>query len=336
MAVVQLLMGVLRRVHANPELRNIYVNPRRADQALIYIPDCWVTRPLDEAGQVMFGRIARVLGCLPKITQQDVQDAASGVRQSCAQHMPQLAKASRGVLSAHLENVRQLTIDGCDWLGTRDDSGELLSYFGDEWTGHLTPGMLITAAEAASGDIAVADAAEQTRWEQTSRALLQCAQYVLYGQPVNLTLLPFTDDEVYVHQHKGWVVQSRLSTAIELLRRIAAILDDQLDGVARTPLTVLRPWLRERFPEFVRSPSGAATAERIMTCYLISAERYYGGLPRTADKLDRREAARSLLAASSATLPAVPTTTIDRMGPGPPGRIILMDDELDELLGFSL
>jgi len=75
-AVVQLLMGILRQVHADPQERNVYVNPRRGDQALVYIPEHWVTCALDEAGPAMYRRIAE---SPPVQINQEPQNAQGGI-----------------------------------------------------------------------------------------------------------------------------------------------------------------------------------------------------------------------------------------------------------------
>ena len=149
-AVVQLLMGILRRIHADPLERNVYMNPRRSDQALIYIPEHWVTCQLDEAGQAMFRRIAEVLGCLPRQVPPALRTMATAARQSCATSAPELARASRAALSAHLENVRHPSTAGVDWLGLSADEAESLAFFGQEWTAHMQSQVVAAAAEAAS------------------------------------------------------------------------------------------------------------------------------------------------------------------------------------------
>ena len=52
--VVSSLMELVKRAHAPAEARNIYINPKRADQALALTAGGWATLPLAEATTVLF------------------------------------------------------------------------------------------------------------------------------------------------------------------------------------------------------------------------------------------------------------------------------------------
>ena len=53
--IVDVLMDLVKRAHIPPEARNVYLNPRRGDQALACTPDgAWATLPLTEATRALF------------------------------------------------------------------------------------------------------------------------------------------------------------------------------------------------------------------------------------------------------------------------------------------
>lgn len=318
-AIVQLLMGILRQVHSDPRERNVYVNPRRGDQALVYIPEHWVTCPLDDAGQAMFRRIADRLGCLPQAAPSAVKSVANAALQSCEKEVSGLAKASRVALVAHLENLRHASVVGLDWLGTGPDDEESLAFFGQERTKHLTPTILAAAVELATGLDRLSQITETNGSELATKALMECARYVVHRHSSNLTVLMSRDGQVYIHERLGWKIYDREVIAIRLLSRIAGILDDQLDGAGKTPLTNLRPWLREKLVE-VANTSEAAT--NILENYLASAQNYYGSLRPKNDIHDRREEARRLI--------------MNQKEVALSDQSVLSEMDLEELLGFAV
>lgn len=341
LGVSRLLVEVLKQVHAHPSERNVYLNPRRADQALVFIPSRWSAWPLEEATQVMFGRIQEVLRCASKASERDVASAVEGAHRGCEGRLPQLARASRSQMSAHLENVRQATATGEDWLGTGGDSEVQPAYIGKEFPDHLKSSMLAAALEAASGVYAESDVQEETAVDQTSRALAECARYLLHARPKNLTVLPHgVPDLVYVHERDlGWIEWPRAAAAEAILRRAAAVLDDQLYEAKASPLTAMRPWLRSRLREVLTSAAGREAAERVIAHWLASATRYYGSLPRTTNPHDRKEAARRILAGEGPCPPRPepedPTPALEYI-PGSPSNRELSEAELADILGFAI
>ena len=60
--VTELLMDLTRRAHADPAARNIYLNPRRADQALVHKKSgTWEVLPLAEATRLIFDGVAATI-----------------------------------------------------------------------------------------------------------------------------------------------------------------------------------------------------------------------------------------------------------------------------------
>ena len=60
--VTELLMDLTRRAHADPAARNVYLNPRRADQALVHKKTgSWEVLPLVEATRLIFDGVAATI-----------------------------------------------------------------------------------------------------------------------------------------------------------------------------------------------------------------------------------------------------------------------------------
>ena len=332
--VTRLMVEILKRVHSDPRERNVYLNPTRSDQALVYVPTNWTAQPLEEAAQSMFERIRELLADAQQAT-EGVNSAVEGARRGCEEKLPQLAKASRGQLSAHLENVRRATAAGEDWLGTGGVPADQPAFIGKEFAGHLKGAMLAPALEQAAAVYSPSDVEEGTAVEKTSRALAECSRYILHTRPKNLTVMEVRG-ELYAHEREaGWVPWPRERAAVVLLRRAAAALDNHLHSAPASPLVALRPWLRERLPEVLSSPSGLEAGARVLHHYAASAARYYPSLPRVQDPHDRRESARRLLAGEPQLRYDSPAA--DHPGGAPavecrPGA--LTDEEVEELLGW--
>ena len=295
LGVSRLLVEILKRVHSNPRERNVYLNPGRADQALVFIPSSWSAQPLEEATQSMFARIRKILDGAGRSSEQRTASAVAGARRGCANNLPQLARASRGQVSAHLENVRRATASGEDWLGTGGEPSDQPSFIGKEMAGHVDAAMLMPALEQATGIYSPHDASEDRAPGQAVRAITECARYVLYNNSENLTVLE-ANGRLYAHEHEaGWVEWARERAAAALFNRAAAILASKLREEPATPLVALRPWLGEKLPEVLASPQGTEAAARVLAHYAAAAARYYSALPRVQDPHDRKESARRIL-----------------------------------------
>jgi len=330
LGVSRLLVEILKRVHSNPRERNVYLNPARADQALVFIPSNWSAQPLEEATQAMFARIRALLEEADQGAERGVRSAVSGARRGCEGKLPQLARASRSQLTAHLENVRRATASGEDWLGTGGDPSDQPAFIGKEMAGHLEASMLIPAMEQASGIYSASDVSDQTAQSQASSALAECARYMLHGRPTNLTVVD-TGEELYAHEHvAGWVPWSRTRAAEAILRKAARTLINCLRSAPDSPLMALRPWLCARLDEVLSSREGREAGSKVLWHYTRAASRYYGSLQRADDPHDRREAARRLLVEEQCD-------AVGPLAPAPPsGPPPLTTEELEAMLGFVL
>lgn len=60
--VTELLMDLVKRGHANPATRNVYLNPRRADQVLVHLKSgTWEILPLANASRLLLDGVAQTI-----------------------------------------------------------------------------------------------------------------------------------------------------------------------------------------------------------------------------------------------------------------------------------
>jgi hypothetical protein len=109
--VVEALVDLVKRAHADPAARNVYLNPRRADQVLVFDETTWKVLSLVEAIKAMFDSIA---GSIHRIIVSDRERAELPFEvQASASWMPTLYKAepekfvaqARPQVAAHLTNM---------------------------------------------------------------------------------------------------------------------------------------------------------------------------------------------------------------------------------------
>jgi hypothetical protein len=111
--VTELLTDLARRAHADPAARNVYLNPKRADQVLVYLKtEKWEVRPLEEATRMLLDGVA---ASIHRITLSDAerrqlpleaQNALSMAGLVYEDERDEYVKRAKGPLTAHLANTR--------------------------------------------------------------------------------------------------------------------------------------------------------------------------------------------------------------------------------------
>ena len=114
--VLEALIDLTRRAHADPESRNIYLNPHRADQVMVYDAETWRVLTLVDAIGTIFDSIS---GGIRKImrNQRDMTSLPISI-QGSASWIPTLyefepdtyVEKARPKMSAHLTNLRPITL----------------------------------------------------------------------------------------------------------------------------------------------------------------------------------------------------------------------------------
>ena len=108
--VLETLVDLVKRAHADPEARNIYLNPRRADQVLIF-DETWKALTLVEAIRALFDGAARGITRIilsdadRSLLTQEVQSAAAGIPYLYEDEAAAIIELARKPLSAHLANL---------------------------------------------------------------------------------------------------------------------------------------------------------------------------------------------------------------------------------------
>ena len=119
--VLEALVELVRRAHRDPVYRNVYLNPKRADQVIVCladepqnrpVPQRWEVRSLVEAIRLLFDGVAdnlhKIVVADGSRTQLpfDVQSAASWVPNLYEDEPDRFVKDGRAPMAAHLANTR--------------------------------------------------------------------------------------------------------------------------------------------------------------------------------------------------------------------------------------
>ena len=109
--VLEALVELVRRAHANPEARNVYLNPRRADQVLVFDAAAWKVLTLVDAIRALFDGAAQgikriILSDADRAQlSQEVQSAAAGIPYLYEDEAEAFITKARKPLAAHLANT---------------------------------------------------------------------------------------------------------------------------------------------------------------------------------------------------------------------------------------
>ena len=115
--ILETLVDLTKRAHKDPSARNVYLNPSRADQVMVFSVTSWEVIPLIDAIRSLFdsvaGNIRRIIKC------NDERVSLSPPVQATAPWIPAMyddehekyAADAKPTMSAHLRNI-QLQIRG--------------------------------------------------------------------------------------------------------------------------------------------------------------------------------------------------------------------------------
>lgn len=110
--VAELFMDLTKRAHADPTARNVYLNPRRTDQALVHMATGkWEVLPLAEATRLMFDGVAQSIHktILSNEERQqlppEAQNALSLAEMMYQDEPDEYAKKAKAPMAAHLTNT---------------------------------------------------------------------------------------------------------------------------------------------------------------------------------------------------------------------------------------
>jgi hypothetical protein len=110
--VTELLMDLTKRAHADPAVRNVYLNPRRADQVLVHKKSgAWEVLPLAEATRLLFDGVAATIHHAVMTDAErrqlplEAQNALSIAGMLYEDEPEEYAKRAKAPMSAHLVNT---------------------------------------------------------------------------------------------------------------------------------------------------------------------------------------------------------------------------------------
>jgi hypothetical protein len=111
--VTELLMDLTKRAHADPSARNVYLNPKRADQALVHMASGrWEVMALVEATRLIFDGVAKAM---VRVTMSDeerrrlpseAQNALAMAGLLYDDEPEEYAKRAKAPMAAHLTNCQ--------------------------------------------------------------------------------------------------------------------------------------------------------------------------------------------------------------------------------------
>lgn len=110
--VADIFMNLVRRAHEDPAARNVYLNPRRADQTLVHMRDgTWRVLPLTDASHLLLDGVAETIHrCVLTDAEclrlpREAQNALSVAGMLYREDPEEYARRTQAPMTAHLENV---------------------------------------------------------------------------------------------------------------------------------------------------------------------------------------------------------------------------------------
>lgn len=282
-AIAALLVEIVRLAHADPRERNMYPNPNRADQVLVYIPERWETLSLQEGISLALTRAMDGLAAKLPLMAPPLQNLAQAAHAGFHAKKSEVMKSSRGAMAAHLENLAALARDrvqrhgeaGDSWLGDLSGLQEVEPrVLGEEHINHLPVAALAAALELALGIYCEDDLAARAAGLHTlaQRALTVFGRMLLAGRPDNLAIIVAGDGATYVNTIWGWRPKPAAEAAYTQARAYADLLFRYLgmpDALVFAPLSAYVEKNLETLAEEESRSLG------LLTQYARAAEKYY-------------------------------------------------------------
>lgn len=278
-AVARLLVEIVRVVQEDPRERNMYINPKRADQVLVYMPDRWEVRPLLAAVEQVLGHAAEELTEATPNGDQRLRNLAQEARKCFRDQPGAVVKSSRAAMATHLQNM-QLSLGASEcWLGEHLTGPTALRMFCRERHGHLDGAAVVEALGRAAGVFGEADFAGKSLPEMARPAMMMFARMRLAGRPENLTSVMLSDGTALVQTARGWESRDAGEAAAEQAADVAIKAADFIRG--QPDVKYMQP-----LADYMAGNAGMLAAEEaaklhIMTQCSLAAERHYG---RTVDE----------------------------------------------------
>lgn len=272
-AVSALLLEIMKRVHSNARQRNVFMNPKRADQVLVYIPERWETFPLREAIRIMFDRVVEELDELT-LESQRLRDVHEGALAGFRNKEADILKKSGDGMVVHLENLLLRAREPEESARAPELPPGEIRTFGAERRKHIPAPTVVAALESALKVYDVRQVTAVNALEHASRAIEVYTWLLLRHHPENLTIFAVGAGTAAVHTEGGWVERSAAEVTDNLLDMLVAHIAQSARAVEGCAIREL-PQLMMSLRAELRERSGAA----VLGQYTAAAVEYYGGFP---------------------------------------------------------
>jgi hypothetical protein len=110
--VVEILMDLVKRGHADPSARNVYLNPKRADQVLVHKKSGrWEVMPLAEATRQLFDGVVETIRAVARshaemqVLPLEAQNALAIAGMMYEEEPEEYVKRAKSSMAAHLANL---------------------------------------------------------------------------------------------------------------------------------------------------------------------------------------------------------------------------------------
>ena len=280
--VAKLGMECFKLLHADPIERNIYLNPSRSDQGLVYTqPSRWDMLPLQDALNTSFNHLFKEMGDTSQVMPSHVQATTQAVKTTFRTSSQRVIRSAHPSAVAHLGNLVTQLIEPPQtkdsWLGEcLPFKISDLSWFCRESKMHIPS---ITAAltfETMLGVYSAVDISAESIPILAHRLPAIYARLVLTKHPENLTvIINEQDGKVFVHLTTGWEPMHAIKAAIMQIRAFAIQVIDYIKAYLEYGSTILVPvaiYLEEHLDEIAEIEGRKL---ELLTRYAVEAERYY-------------------------------------------------------------
>ena len=189
------LVSAVREVHKDPATRNIYINPNRSDQAIVFT-DKWAPRMLDDATKVLFDHLVQEIECELSTSDDARKKALSAMCLTYAADQLKVIRASTG------DMVASMQFDGRLPEPTKPPGLPLVRVFGREQCNRLDRPVAISVIEYATIMYDPTDS-RQIR-EMSVNAIISIARELLRN-PENYNVVMLAPDVALTSAMVGWV-----------------------------------------------------------------------------------------------------------------------------------
>ena len=279
-AIAALCTRILQKIHEAPFERNMYLNPEKSSQALVYQPDEWVSMALADASEKVCTHIvaegAKVVVGAATAPMREIRDRYMAKKED-------IVRKTKPAMRSHLERVHR------NLFSAQPIAAEHLPdvrQFGNELH-EIAPNTMVTALELALDIISPSDVDETKIREYAIRSISTMARE-LARDPANHNVVRLDGTTVMVRGRSEWESRPIADAARAQMREFGALVVAFLDADPTTHLGCVADYLRDEkvAAELART---ASVPPNILMRYAAVAENRYEMDPHpTAAALRRR------------------------------------------------